>query len=134
MANLNVVTAGEVVDNDLTDDEIKFLYDVRNGIALDDVDGNVFNDLYLDGFVDVVDFTNIRASTAIKGVVLSEEGFKIMNVLEERERLKPKENIELTEKAISTEKDGVEPENAADESAGTLPDEKPTKPSNKKDK
>lgn len=90
---MNVLEATDLLDNDLSKDEIEFLKIARRGIALYDVDKKVFNSVYDKGLVDTVSFQHVRADSGINGVVLTEEGIKIMNIIDQRYRERPDVSI-----------------------------------------
>lgn len=93
MANLNIVEATDLIDNELTEEQTDFILAAREGIALSDVDEDIFRDLYDAGYLEVINFSHPRARNSIKGVVLSEDGVKITNVLDSRHWAEPETHI-----------------------------------------
>lgn len=120
---MNIVEATDLLDNDLKDDEIDYLVAARQGFALDDVPDAILKTLIDHGLVDIVPFDHPRAVNAIKGVVVSEAGVKILNVIDNRrwnEELETlasppviSENNEAIAKAQSTTKDKADNKSGA---------------------
>lgn len=75
--------------NDFVDkmskDEAKFLLIARGGLALYDADDKMLDNMIEKGLVAVVGFTHVKASNPIQGIVLSEEGIKLMNIVDNRQ-------------------------------------------------
>ncbi len=103
---INIVTAEKRIDKDLSDKDLDFILTARQGVALADVDQDQFRDLYEAGYLDVVNFSHPRALNSIKGVILSESGTKIANVLDNREWSKPEVNS--TEPVYPQRKENIE--------------------------
>lgn len=84
MAKFDIIEAERILDEDLTDEQIDFLVASRQGAALHDVDDKTFRNLSDRGFVQIVPFDHPRATNAILGVIPTDDGIKILNVLDDR--------------------------------------------------
>jgi len=84
--NFNIMDAEAFLDDELSDDQVDFLLAARAGVALHDVPDKVAQVLLEHRLIDIVPFDHPRATNAIKGVIPSERGNKILNVLDDRQR------------------------------------------------
>ena len=72
--------------DDLSREQYEFLLQARNGAALSDMKGGVLNAMLDKDLVRVVNFENVKATNSIAGIVLSEDGIRVMNIADERNR------------------------------------------------
>ena len=93
MAKLNIIDAETLVDKELSKAEVDFILAAREGVALSDVDEDIFRDLYERELVEVINFSHPRARNSIKGVVVTEDGVKITNVIDSRAWAKAETHI-----------------------------------------
>lgn len=81
---LNIVDATNLLDNELTKDETNFLLAARQGVAVHDADDAILRHLIELDLVQIVPFDHPRATNAIVGVIPTESGTKILNILDSR--------------------------------------------------
>jgi len=132
---INIFQATELLDEVLGDDDIDFLLAARQGVALQDVEDHTMKVMKEHNLIDILPFDHPRASNAILGVVPSEDGVKVLNVLDDRkwaaatnsissEPAMPEENDEAVLNAQSTAKDiaGTDGEIPADDPRNVRPE------------
>jgi len=125
---INIFDATKLIDEVLGGDEIDFLLAARQGVALQDVEDHTMKVMKEHNLIDILPFDHPRASNAILGVVPSEDGVKVLNVLDDRkwaearngissEPAMPEENDEAVLNAQSASKDiaGTDGEIPADD-------------------
>lgn len=81
---INIFDATKLIDEVLGQDEIDFLLAARQGVALQDAEDHTMKVMKEHNLVDILPFDHPRAYNAILGVVPSEDGVKVLNVLDDR--------------------------------------------------
>jgi len=101
---INIFKATELLDEVLGDDEVAFLLAARQGVALSEAETHTVKVMQEHGLIDILPFDHPRASNAILGVVPSEDGVKVLNVIDDRKWAEAANPIS-SEPAGSEEKD-----------------------------
>lgn len=81
---INIFDATKLLDKVLGDDEIEFLLAARQGVALSEANDHTVKVMQEHGLIDIIPFDHPRAYNAIRGVVPSEDGVKVLNVIDDR--------------------------------------------------
>ena len=81
---INIVEAEKLLDEELTDKQIDFLLAARQGMALHGVETSEFEKMAELELVQVMAYDNPRAMNAIKGVIPTENGVKVLSIIDNR--------------------------------------------------
>ena len=81
---INIFDATKLLDEVLGDDEIEFLLAARQGVALSEANDHTVKVMQEHNLIDIIPFDHPRAYNAIRGVVPSEDGVKVLNVIDDR--------------------------------------------------
>lgn len=106
--SFNAVDAAKMLtDKVLTDDEVKYFVSLRGGRPyLEIQDDEEYKTLIAMGLIQHIAFTHPRATLSIDGVIPTEEGMTLMNVIDQRWR----ENAFTPTEPYSLAPQNVEPE------------------------
>jgi len=126
---MNIVDAETFLDK-MASDDVDFLLAARQGIALTDIPDVTLKHLMDEDLVQIVPFDNPRATNAIKGVIVTENGTKVLNVIDSRRWAESEHpiwdqpadaepEVDAVVKAQSTRKD------KADNKSGSIPANSP---------
>lgn len=89
--SFNAIDANKLIDDKiLSDKDIKFLTEVRNGVPLSEVeDKPEYKTLKDNGLVQIINLSHPRAEISVPAVIFTEPGITLINVLDERWRNTP---------------------------------------------
>lgn len=87
---MDILTAKRVLGQ-LTEDQLVLLSQAEQGVAVKELDGELLASLHDKGFVRIAPFSNVRAFQSIAGVVLTEDGVKLLEALKQKDEEKRKE-------------------------------------------
>lgn len=91
---INIVDAERILDKELSDAQVELLKSAREGVPFADADGRTLDALIDRGLVEVIPFSHPRAIKSINGVVPSEDGTKVLNLIDSRHWQDPTVNLQ----------------------------------------